>query len=73
LKDLPGVVEVHDLHVWTLTSGMNVMSAHVTIGGGDDSGELLNAIQDAITTRFPIGHVTVQIEHTGSRNCEAHT
>lgn len=73
LKDLPGVVEVHDLHVWTLTSGMNVMSAHVTIGGGDDAGELLNAIQDAITTRFPIGHVTVQIEHAGVRNCEAHT
>ncbi|MCM2317019.1 MAG: cation diffusion facilitator family transporter [Thermoanaerobaculia bacterium] len=72
LADLPGVVEIHDLHVWTLTSGMNAMSAHVTVGDGEDLGELLNAIQDAITTRFPIGHVTVQLEHAGARNCEAH-
>jgi cobalt-zinc-cadmium efflux system protein len=72
LENLPGVVEIHDLHVWTLTSGVNAMSAHVTIGGSDDSGEMLRAIQDAITTRFPIGHVTVQLEHAGARNCEAH-
>ena len=69
---LPGVLEIHDLHVWTLTSGVNAMSAHVVVLDPVMHTEVLGAVHDVITTNFPIAHVTVQIEKTGWRECEAH-
>ncbi len=69
---LPGVREIHDLHVWTLTSGVNAMSAHVVVvyTGMDDA--VLSAVHDLITKNFPIAHVTVQVEREGWRECESH-
>jgi len=72
LGKLSGVKEVHDLHVWTLTSGMNAMSAHVVIADPSQHVEMLGVIHDVVRTNFPIGHVTVQVEQEGWRECEAH-
>lgn len=69
---LPGVREMHDLHVWTLTSGVNAMSAHVVIIDDSLHNELLSAIHDTITRNFDIEHVTVQIERDGWKDCESH-
>lgn len=57
------VVDVHDLHVWTITSGLDSLSAHVVACNGH-SPELLPSLQGALYERFSIGHVTLQIETT---------
>lgn len=69
---LPGVREIHDLHVWTLTSGVNAMSAHVVIIDDSLHDVLLSAVHDTITSYFKIAHVTVQLEQEGWKDCESH-
>jgi cobalt-zinc-cadmium efflux system protein len=64
LAGLPGVCEVHDLHVWTLTSGMEVVSAHLTISDGVDQQAVLVAAQGLLAEDYHIGHCTLQIEAT---------
>ncbi len=70
LSDLPDVVDVHDLHVWTLTSGMDAVSAHLMIGVGADSHSVLDRARDLMIDRFGISHATFQVEpenHSGCR------
>ncbi|MFU8850055.1 cation diffusion facilitator family transporter [Micromonospora sp. SL1-18] len=62
LAAVPGVAEVHDLHVWTLTSGMDVTSAHLTTTPGAEVGEVLAAARAALHEDFRIDHATLQIE-----------
>ncbi|MEU5914258.1 cation diffusion facilitator family transporter [Micromonospora sp. NPDC047527] len=62
LAAVPGVVEVHDLHVWTLTSGMEVASAHLTMAPGAEVGAVLTAARAALQEDFRIEHATLQIE-----------
>lgn len=62
LASLPAVTEVHDLHVWTLTSGMEVASAHLTTGDEADHGQVLQAAQRLLADRYDIEHATVQVE-----------
>ncbi|MET8123099.1 cation diffusion facilitator family transporter [Micromonospora sp. NPDC005189] len=62
LAAVPGVVEVHDLHVWTLTSGMDVASAHLTMAPGAEVGAVLTAARTALHDDFRIEHATLQIE-----------
>jgi cobalt-zinc-cadmium efflux system protein len=59
-----GVKKVHDLHVWTLTSGVHALSAHAILEEGAAHGEVLAALRERVTHDFPISHVTVQIEET---------
>ncbi len=68
LLSLPDVVEVHDLHVWTLTSEMHTATAHVVIRDGVDGHPTLDAARDLLAEDFGINHATLQIEpesHTG--------
>lgn len=58
----PGVVDVHDLHVWSITSGLDSLSAHVVIEEGHSHSELLTALRAMLDERFGIDHVTIQIE-----------
>jgi cobalt-zinc-cadmium efflux system protein len=58
----PGVLEVHDLHVWTITSGMESLSGHVVIGEDVPSQRLLRELQELLRRRFKIDHVTIQVE-----------
>ncbi|MFG3423090.1 cation diffusion facilitator family transporter [Micromonospora sp. NPDC049460] len=62
LAAVPGVAEVHDLHVWTLTSGMEVASAHLTMAPGAEVGAVLTAARTALHEDFQIEHATLQIE-----------
>ncbi|MFV2111164.1 cation diffusion facilitator family transporter [Micromonospora sp. LOL_025] len=62
LAAVPGVAEVHDLHVWTLTSGMEVASAHLTMAPGAEVGAVLGAARAALHDDFQIEHATLQIE-----------
>jgi cobalt-zinc-cadmium efflux system protein len=62
LAGLPGVCDVHDLHVWTLTSGMEVASAHLTLETGAEPASVLAAAHSALREDFDISHATLQVE-----------
>jgi cobalt-zinc-cadmium efflux system protein len=59
----PGVVEVHDLHVWEVTSGFPALSAHVVVRAGDDCHELRRVLQREVRDRFGVSHTTLQVDH----------
>jgi len=68
LSAIPGVVDVHDLHVWTLTSEMEVASAHLMVVRGTDSHSVLDQARDLLISRYQLDHATLQVEpddHTG--------
>lgn len=62
INALPGVVDAHDLHVWTLTSGMEVASVHVTAVSDADPTTVLAATRTLLAEEFELGHATVQVE-----------
>jgi cobalt-zinc-cadmium efflux system protein len=64
---LPGVAEVHDVHVWTLTSGMEVVSAHLTITADAEQTEVLRAAQALLTADYGLEHATLQVESPNAR------
>jgi cobalt-zinc-cadmium efflux system protein len=59
----PGVIEVHDLHVWEVTSGFPALAAHVLVRPGDDCHEVRRRLQRVAAERFGIDHVTLQVDH----------
>jgi cobalt-zinc-cadmium efflux system protein len=59
----PGVVEVHDLHVWEVTSGFPALAAHVLVRPGDDCHAVRRRLQTLVGERFAIDHVTLQVDH----------
>jgi cobalt-zinc-cadmium efflux system protein len=63
LATQPGVVEVHDLHVWEVTSGFAALSAHVVVHAGDDCHELRRRLQQLVSEEFGIAHTTLQVDH----------
>jgi cobalt-zinc-cadmium efflux system protein len=63
----PGVVEVHDLHVWTITSGFPALSAHVLVGRGEDCHGTRRALERELAARFGIEHTTLQVDHVGEQ------
>jgi len=67
---LSGVREVHDVHVWTLTSGMEVASAHLTVGPGTDQAEILRDAQRTLAEEYQLEHATLQVEQ-GAARCHA--
>jgi cobalt-zinc-cadmium efflux system protein len=58
-----GVVEVHDLHVWEVTSGFPALAAHVLVRPGDDCHAVRRSLQAMVGERFGIEHVTLQVDH----------
>jgi cobalt-zinc-cadmium efflux system protein len=72
LDALEGVTNVHDLHVWSLTSGVNALSVHLAIASERDAPDILRAVRRTGRDRFAIEHVTVQIEPPGFQCDEAH-
>jgi len=62
LEIVAGVKKVHDLHVWTLTSGLFTLTAHVVVNDAHDHHALLNALEQIIQDRFGIDHTTIQLE-----------
>jgi hypothetical protein len=62
MEGVPGVKTVHDLHVWTLTSGVHALSVHAILQEGATHGQVLGDLRSRVTAGFPISHVTVQLE-----------
>ncbi len=72
----PGVVDVHDVHVWQLTRGAPVFTAHVVVEPAvfaDGSGALLSRLQGCLSEHFDVEHSTFQMEPAGHREHDAHT
>jgi cobalt-zinc-cadmium efflux system protein len=63
LAEQPGVVQVHDLHVWEVTSGFPALSAHVVVRAGEDCHELRRTLQRVLEERFDLHHTTLQVDH----------
>jgi cobalt-zinc-cadmium efflux system protein len=62
IRQVPGVRRVHDLHVWTLTSGKDAMSAHVVVEDRAIGDRITTALHDLLHERFGVEHTTIQIE-----------
>ncbi len=58
-----GVTEVHDLHIWEVTSGFPALSAHVVVDAGHDCHEVSRALSRLLEDRFGLAHSTLQVEH----------
>jgi cobalt-zinc-cadmium efflux system protein len=67
-----GVADVHDLHVWSLTSGVNAMSVHTVLADHSLHDEVLLAVQRKVKSDFKIAHATVQVECQGCLLDETH-
>jgi cobalt-zinc-cadmium efflux system protein len=63
LAAYPGVVSVHDLHVWEVTSGFPSLSAHIVVGWDDDCHECRAGLERMLHERFGVDHTTLQVEH----------
>jgi len=72
LEKTPGVKDVHELHVWSLTSSVNAMSAHVVKEGGYSQNQLLKTLTDTAVNNFKISHTTFQIEEENYEENEVH-
>lgn len=70
ILDAPGVIDCHDLHAWTITSGMNVVSAHVILADGADPAVTLDALCSCLSDDFDIEHSTFQLETADRRRLE---
>jgi cobalt-zinc-cadmium efflux system protein len=69
LAAVPGVCDVHDLHVWTLTSGMDVASAHLRLEPAAELGAVLTIAREALHDDFDIEHATLQVEPVSTGGC----
>jgi cobalt-zinc-cadmium efflux system protein len=63
MKAHPCVADIHDLHVWEITSGFPALSAHVLVRPGDDCHAVRRELEQLLNARFGIGHTTLQVEH----------
>jgi len=70
ILDAPGVADCHDLHAWTITSGMNVVSAHVVLAEGANAATTLDALCACLSDDFDIEHSTFQLETADRRRRE---
>ncbi|RDV48546.1 cation transporter [Streptomyces sp. IB2014 011-12] len=70
LADLDGVDQVHDLHLWTLTSGMNVATAHLVTTDRADGHTVLDEARDLLHDRYGVAHATLQVEPASHTGCD---
>jgi cobalt-zinc-cadmium efflux system protein len=67
-----GVVEVHDLHIWTITSGFPALSAHVLVGHTEDCHARRRDLEALLAHEYGISHTTLQVDHVGNHDGEMH-
>ncbi|MGC4909514.1 cation diffusion facilitator family transporter [Streptomyces cyaneofuscatus] len=70
LADLDGVDQIHDLHLWTLTSGMNVATAHLVTADRADGHTVLDEARDLLRERYGVAHATLQVEPASHTGCD---
>ena len=73
LESVPGVRDLHDLHVWTLTSGMDVATAHLVVNAGPEAADVLATAQRVLQEDHGISHATLQVEIDPSTECHRAT
>jgi cobalt-zinc-cadmium efflux system protein len=73
ILEAPGVADVHDLHAWSITSGVNVVSAHVVLHAGAEPAAVLDHLCECLSDDFDIEHSTFQLETHDRRRLEAAT
>lgn len=67
---VPGVVDIHDLHVWTITSGLDSASVHIVTAPDVDPDQVAAAVRSTLADRFDLTHATVQAESTSASVCD---
>jgi cobalt-zinc-cadmium efflux system protein len=70
LATISGVVDVHDIHVWTLTSEMEVATAHLMVSAGTDTHAVLDQARQLLAERHGITHATLQVEPDNHHGCD---
>lgn len=73
LLELAHVSSIHDLHVWTITSGFVALSAHLTCADPENRDSVLRSAQDLLAERFGIRHTTIQLDRDPLCERTAHT
>jgi cobalt-zinc-cadmium efflux system protein len=63
-----GIIEVHDLHIWTITSGFPALSAHVLVGRHEDCHARRRELEELLTNEYGISHTTLQVDHVGDHH-----
>ena len=67
LESIPGVTLIHDIHIWTITSGQEAFTAHVLVDpalDGSAVNSLTSRMQDLLHEKYEVGHVTIQVEQS---------
>jgi len=72
LERIDGVLDVHDLHIWSITSGMDALSCHLLVRDNADSQRVLQEAIEKLAQRFNISHSTVQVENSAIRHHPLH-
>ena len=67
-----GVAEVHDLHIWTITSGFPALSAHVLVGQNEDCHARRRDLEELLAREYGISHTTLQVDHIGDHEGEVY-
>ncbi len=70
MAGVPGVSEVHDLHVWTITSGFPALAAHVLVGRDEDCHARRRDLEEVLAREYGIEHTTLQVDHAGDHTAE---
>jgi len=70
LLSLPGVMDVHCLHVWTIASGLRAVSAHVVFDALQPGHDELSRLQQLLRSHFELEHITLQLEDASTTTCE---
>ena len=68
-----GINEVHDLHIWTITSGFPALAAHVLVGNNENCHEKRRELEDLLEHEFGIDHTTLQVDHVADHPATLHT
>ena len=71
MVDVKGVDEVHDLHIWEITSGFPALAAHVLVGHDQNCHERRREIEKVLSGEFGIEHTTLQVDHVGDHEAES--
>ena len=70
LKSLPSVLDIHDLHIWSITSNFPIITAHIVVGEEKRGQEVLEKANKILKEKYNINHSTIQIETTYQDKCE---
>ena len=73
MADTEGIQEVHDLHIWTITSGFPALSAHVLVGQEENCHARRRDLEKLLANEYGIEHTTLQVDHVGDHESKLHT